>query len=144
MAHRNFGVVRLTIFGAILLGFTGSAFGQAIQYEPTRGVPTFAVREPVLRLKPGATVETRTFSKPGDYYDPHTAGPWPGEVGPFFRGPYTCARNSACSPIKLARRVDMRHSSVLLLPSKVPSAAKSTKRVAADRVPRPITASCQA
>lgn len=54
-----------------------------IKYEPTRGVPTFAVREPVLRLQPGAIVETRTFSRAGDYYE-RTGGPWPGEVGPFF------------------------------------------------------------
>lgn len=54
-----------------------------VTYEPTAGVQTFAVRAPVLRLKPGATVETRTFSRPGDYYDPEKAGPWPGEVGPF-------------------------------------------------------------
>lgn len=60
------------------------AAAQAITYEPTSGVPTFAVRDPVLRIKPGTTVETRTFSRPGDYYDPKTAGPWPGEVGPFF------------------------------------------------------------
>ena len=44
---------------------------------------TFAVREPVLRIKPGAMVETRTFSKPGDYYD-RAGGAWPGEVGPFY------------------------------------------------------------
>jgi amidase len=54
-----------------------------IEFEPTSGVPTFAVREPVLRLKPGAVVETRTFSKPGDYYE-RAGGPWPGEVGPFY------------------------------------------------------------
>ena len=54
-----------------------------IRYEPTAGVPTFAVRDPVLRLKPGAVVETRTFSRPGDYYD-RAGGPWPGEVGPFY------------------------------------------------------------
>jgi acetamidase/formamidase len=47
-------------------------------------VLTFAKREPVLRLKPGAIVETRTFSTPGDYYEPDKSGPWPGEVGPFF------------------------------------------------------------
>src|SRR5918999_4244771 len=57
---------------------------QTITFEPTTGVQTFAVREPVLRLKPGATVQSRTFSRPGDYYDPATAGPWPGEVGPFY------------------------------------------------------------
>src|SRR5688572_6606970 len=52
-----------------------------ITFEPTHGVPTFAVRDPILRLKPGAVVRTRTFSKPGDYYEVK-GGPWPGEVGP--------------------------------------------------------------
>jgi acetamidase/formamidase len=72
---------------AVLLTITlaaSSAAAQTVTYEPTAGVPTFAVREPVLRIAPGTTVETRTFSKPGDYYDPKVAGPWPGEVGPFF------------------------------------------------------------
>jgi acetamidase/formamidase len=41
------------------------------------------VREPVLRVAPGSTVETRTFSKPGDYYE-KPGGAWPGEVGPFY------------------------------------------------------------
>src|SRR5687768_8033073 len=54
-----------------------------VTFEPTQGVPTFAVRDPILRLKPGAVVQTRTFSKPGDYYE-KAGGPWPGEVGPFF------------------------------------------------------------
>src|SRR5262245_37793980 len=61
----------------------GRATGQTVTFEPAAGVPTFAVRDPVLRVKPGTTVQTRTFSKPGDYYDPKVAGPWPGEVGPF-------------------------------------------------------------
>ena len=53
-----------------------------IRFEPTTGVPTFAVREPVLRIKPGAIVESRSFSQPGDYYE-RAGGAWPGEVGPF-------------------------------------------------------------
>ena len=53
---------------------------QAITFTPTAGVQTYAVREPVLRIKPGTTVETRSFSQPGDYYE---GGAWPGEVGPF-------------------------------------------------------------
>jgi amidase len=60
-----------------------AATSPPIKFEPTAGVPTFAVRDPVLRLQPGAIVETRTFSKPGDYYD-RAGGPWPGEVGPFW------------------------------------------------------------
>jgi amidase len=54
-----------------------------IKFEPQSGVPTFAVREPVLRIKPGATIETRTFSRAGDYYE-KAGGAWPGEVGPFY------------------------------------------------------------
>lgn len=54
-----------------------------IKFEPTSGVPTFAVRDPILRIKPGAVVETRTFSRPGDYYE-RAGGAWPGEVGPFW------------------------------------------------------------
>ena len=61
----------------------GRAAGQTVTFEPAAGVPTFAVRDPILRIKPGTIVQTRTFSKPGDYYDPKVAGPWPGEVGPF-------------------------------------------------------------
>ena len=53
-----------------------------IRFEPTDGVPSFAVREPVLRIKPGAIVESRSFSRPGDYYE-RAGGAWPGEVGPF-------------------------------------------------------------
>jgi amidase len=54
-----------------------------IKFEPTSGVLTFAVREPVLRIRPGAVVETRSFSRPGDYYE-RAGGAWPGEVGPFY------------------------------------------------------------
>lgn len=54
------------------------------KYKPTVGVQTFAVRPPVLTIRPGDIVETETFSRAGDYYDPNKAGPWPGEVGPFL------------------------------------------------------------
>ena len=66
-----------------LLSLAPCASAQTVRYEPTAGAPTFAVREPVLRLTPGTTLESRTFSKEGDYYAVQ-GGPWPGEVGPFF------------------------------------------------------------
>jgi len=53
---------------------------QTITYTPTAGVPTYAVRPPVLTIKPGTTVVTQSFSQKGDYYE---GGAWPGEVGPF-------------------------------------------------------------
>lgn len=68
----------LLVLSAVLLQQAPS-----IKFEPTAGVPSFAVREPVLRVQPGAIVETRTFSRPGDYYE-RAGGAWPGEVGPFY------------------------------------------------------------
>jgi acetamidase/formamidase len=55
-----------------------------ITFTPASGVSTFAKRDPVLRVNPGTIVETKTYSKPGDYYEPSSPGPWPGEVGPFY------------------------------------------------------------
>jgi len=57
-----------------------AAQSQTITYTPTAGVQTYAVREPVLRIKPGTIVETKCYSQPGDYYE---GGAWAGEVGPF-------------------------------------------------------------
>ena len=59
------------------------ASAETIKFTPTSGVSSFAVREPVLRLKPGDIVESPTFSLPGDYYE-REGGRWPGEVGPFY------------------------------------------------------------
>ena len=52
------------------------------KFKPTpgSGTPTFAVREPVLRVAPGDSVETETLY--GGYYE-KAGGKWPGEVGPF-------------------------------------------------------------
>jgi amidase len=64
-------------------GVSAQTPAPVMKYEPTAGVPTFAVRPPVARIAPGTVLESRTFSKPGDYYSPE-GGPWPGEVGPFL------------------------------------------------------------
>lgn len=60
-----------------------AASADTIRFTPKAGVQTFAVREPILRVKPGDIVESQTFSAPGDYYE-RDGGPWPGEVGPFY------------------------------------------------------------
>src|SRR5262245_57219638 len=70
--------------GALLtIPAMAGAQGTTHKFRATTSVQTFAVRPPVLTVKPGDTVETATFSKDGDYYNPKAAGPWPGEVGPF-------------------------------------------------------------
>jgi acetamidase/formamidase len=76
------GISLALLLVAVGVSAPAVSYADQIKYEPKAGVPTFAVREPVLRLKPGDIVETRTFSKPGDYYE-KAGGPWPGEVGPF-------------------------------------------------------------
>jgi amidase len=74
-------VFQATVLACLIVA---PAAAETHKFVPSKGVQTFAVREPVLRVKPGDIVETQTLSKPGDYYDPLTAGPWPGEVGPFY------------------------------------------------------------
>src|SRR5687768_4034564 len=67
----------------LVAGVVCPASADTIKFVPKAGVSTFAVREPVLRVKPGDIVESSTFSQPGDYYE-KAGGPWPGEVGPFY------------------------------------------------------------
>ena len=71
---------RLALALAAVAATAATQASPRITFTPKEGVPTYAVREPVLRIKPGTIVETKTFSKPGDYYE---GGAWPGEVGPF-------------------------------------------------------------
>jgi acetamidase/formamidase len=90
------------------------AYGQGTthKFTPTAGVQTFAVRPPVLRIKPGDTVETQTFSRAGDYYTPEKAGPWPGEVGPFFIEGAVPGDTLVVRILKLAPNRDVAISSV--------------------------------
>jgi acetamidase/formamidase len=52
-----------------------------VRFTPTVGHPTFAVREPVLRLKPNTVLISNTMF--GPYYT-EAGGAFPGEVGPFY------------------------------------------------------------
>jgi amidase len=61
----------------------GAAMADTHKFVPQGGVATYAVRPPVLRVKPGDVVESPTMSRPGDYYEKE-GGAWPGEVGPFY------------------------------------------------------------
>jgi len=74
-------MTRLLAIALVAVSATALAAAQkTVTFTPTAGVPTYAVRPPVLTIKPGTTVVTQTFSQKGDYYE---GGAWPGEVGPF-------------------------------------------------------------
>jgi amidase len=75
--------VRKQVLILLVVGAACPAFADTIKFTPKIGAQTFAVRDPVLRVKPGDIVESPTFSQPGDYYE-RAGGAWPGEVGPFY------------------------------------------------------------
>ncbi|HXV86621.1 MAG TPA: acetamidase/formamidase family protein [Gemmatimonadales bacterium] len=58
-----------------------AAAQDTVRFEPSIAQPTFAVREPVLRVRPGTVLISRTNF--GPYYT-EAGGAFPGEVGPIF------------------------------------------------------------
>ena len=52
-----------------------------VRFTPTVAQPTFAVRDPVLRVKPGTILVSNTMH--GAYYT-REGGAFPGEVGPIY------------------------------------------------------------
>ncbi len=71
---------RILLALLVVIPATGVA-QEVVHFEPTVGYPTFAVREPVLRIQPNTELHSRTNH--GPYYDPG-GGAFPGEVGPFY------------------------------------------------------------
>jgi acetamidase/formamidase/creatinine amidohydrolase/Fe(II)-dependent formamide hydrolase-like protein len=57
-----------------------AAAAETHRFKPSVGHATFAVRPPVLTLKPGDVVESESLW--GEWYE-KAGGKWPGEVGPF-------------------------------------------------------------
>ena len=68
-------------FWAILLFAAGAAAQERVEFTPEIGYPTFAVREPVLRIRPNTILVSNTMM--GPYYT-EEGGAFPGEVGPFY------------------------------------------------------------
>ncbi|GBC81458.1 hypothetical protein HRbin10_00570 [bacterium HR10] len=75
------GAIGLMAFLSVLAAQERVARAEVHRFKPTVGYPTFARREPVLRLRPGDIVETETLW--GEWYE-RPGGRWPGEVGPFY------------------------------------------------------------
>jgi amidase len=70
-----------SVLAVLFLSFETPVSSETHRFVPTTGVPTFAVREPVLHIRPGDIVETESLW--GGYYE-REGGAWPGEVGPFY------------------------------------------------------------
>lgn len=74
-------MVRRCLPGLLALLVIVPASGETHRLEPTRGAQTYRVSEPILRVRPGDTVDTYTLTS--GYHKPE-GGPWPGEVGPIY------------------------------------------------------------
>jgi amidase len=74
------GVLVVVAFQLLPRGASAQA-PDTVRFTPTIAQPTFAVREPVLTLKPGTVLISETHW--GEYFSPE-GGAFPGEVGPFF------------------------------------------------------------
>jgi acetamidase/formamidase/creatinine amidohydrolase/Fe(II)-dependent formamide hydrolase-like protein len=71
--------------GLILAGWLSGSWAHGLAAEshrlsPSVGHPTFAVRPPILTVRPGDVVESETLW--GEWYE-REGGRWPGEVGPI-------------------------------------------------------------
>jgi acetamidase/formamidase len=73
-------MIRLMLLSALLLP-AALAAQDTVRFTPTVQQPTFAVREPVLRIRPGTVLVSRTHF--GPYYT-EAGGAFPGEVGPIY------------------------------------------------------------
>ncbi|MBA3342639.1 MAG: acetamidase/formamidase family protein [Gemmatimonadaceae bacterium] len=78
-AHRRRALLGIAVLAAS--GDTPLAAQDTVRFEPKIAQPTFAVREPVLRIKPKTVLISRTNF--GPYYT-EKGGAFPGEVGPFY------------------------------------------------------------
>jgi amidase len=73
-------MIRVMVLSA-LLAPAALAAQDTVRFTPTVQQPTFAVREPVLRIRPGTVLVSRTHF--GPYYT-EAGGAFPGEVGPIY------------------------------------------------------------
>ena len=64
-----------------LLAPAAAAAQDTVRFTPKVAQPTYAVREPVLRIRPGTVLVSRTNF--GAYYT-EAGGAFPGEVGPIY------------------------------------------------------------
>ena len=73
-------MIRVMVLSA-LLAPAALAAQDTVRFTPKVQQPTFAVREPVLRVRPGTVLLSRTHF--GPYYT-EAGGDFPGEVGPIY------------------------------------------------------------
>src|SRR5918999_2242440 len=70
---------RISLLLFTMLAAAATAGADTHRLAPTVGYPTFAVRPPILTVRPGDVLESETLW--GEWYE-KAGGKWPGEGGP--------------------------------------------------------------
>ena len=79
--HPTLSRLFIVVFVATIACADSVSSQQEVHFTPTVAQPTFAVRDPVLRIQPGTVLHSETNR--GAYYEPG-GGAFPGEVGPIY------------------------------------------------------------
>jgi amidase len=103
----GFSLIVLPLF-LLLLSPRNGAAQDTHHFEPRRGYPTYAVREPELRIKPGDTVTTQTLAC--GCYTPAN-GQWPGDAGPILIEGATTSDTLVVTIQRLRLKIDSGESS---------------------------------
>jgi amidase len=74
-------IIRIVLSILLWLWASLAGIAEIHRFKPAQGYQTYAVREPVLRINPGDTLETNTLYS--DFFT-EKDGPWPGEAGPIY------------------------------------------------------------
>ena len=73
--------LRVFLVGVLTICSFNPVSAEVHHFKAVQGSQTYAVREPILRIKPGDILETNTLYS--DFFT-EKDGPWPGEVGPIY------------------------------------------------------------
>lgn len=73
--------LRVFLVGVLIICSFNPVSAEVHHFKAVQGSQTYAVREPILRIKPGDILETNTLYS--DFFT-EKDGPWPGEVGPIY------------------------------------------------------------
>jgi acetamidase/formamidase len=104
-------MIRQILFAAVTAAtLSAPAWADTHKFVPSpKGSQTYAVREPVLRIKPGDIVETNTLAS--DFYTAKTGGSgYPGEAGPFFIEGATTNDTLVVKILRLRPKIDTGRS----------------------------------
>ncbi|NIM13763.1 MAG: acetamidase [Candidatus Aminicenantes bacterium] len=122
--------VKTFLFFILTICTVGMTTAEIHHFKPAQGYHTYAVREPVLRIKPGDIIETHTLFS--DYFTKKD-GSWPGEAGPIYVERATPEDTLVVKIIKIRPNINIGRSGTSLIYGSL--AATTTTPMLNDPIP---------